>query len=147
MQVEHLHSRQRFEPYAPLGGYAFVVEVLAYAARGVAAHHRFRTVGVENAHGEVGIHALSGLSYQHESVAAYTRVRRTPCYCRFLWVGNLLLHRVYVDVVVACPVHLRESYRLFHSNVFYADLVIFCLFTNAKLQQSVRSANKNENNF
>lgn len=58
-----------------------LVEVLANAAAGVAAHHGLRTVGVEDAHAVVGISGRRTAD-EHETVAADTEMWTAPLAAR-----------------------------------------------------------------
>ena len=92
-------------------GQALVVDVLADAAGGVAAHAGLGTVGVEDAHAEVG-HVRA--AYQHQPVAADARVWAAPCHGEFAGVLERVTGGVYIDVVIAGSVHLRKAYLLYH---------------------------------
>ena len=85
MQPQHLDARQREQAYGGLVGQPALVEILAYAARSVAAHHGFRAVGVEDAHRKVGLGHRRAL-YQHQSVGAYTLVAVAPEHRQPLWL-------------------------------------------------------------
>ena len=135
MQIERLHTRQRLQSYGGFTGEPFLIQILANASRRVAAHHGFRSVGIENAHREIGFYSFIGLAYQHKSVAAYASMVFAPCYCSFRRVGNGVFLCVYIYIVIASPVHLCELNRLYHF-VYLFTLKNYSLsFAFAKLQQ------------
>ena len=114
VQAQRLHAREREQADDCAVGDALLVEVLADAARGVAAHHGLRAVGVEDAHGEVGLgHARA--AYEHQPVGAYAPVAVAPAAGGLRRVGDGVVERVNVYVVVARAVHLCELYDPCHN--------------------------------
>ena len=75
--AERLDTREGQQADFCLIGQSALIEILADAARGIAAHHGLRAVGIEDAHGEVGL-GNSSLVYQHKTVRAYALVAVAP---------------------------------------------------------------------
>ena len=113
VEVKHLDAREGHQSDGGAVGEATLIEIFAHATAGIATHHRLAAVGIEDAHGEVGSTAHLAVAYQHQSIAAYALVAVTKTNCYFGGVGNRLLHRINVDVVIAATVHFCESYHIF----------------------------------
>ena len=75
MELQGLNARQCLQTHHGLVGQSTLVEIFAYASRGIAAHHRFAAIGIEYAHGEVGV---GGAAYQHQSVGTDALVAVAP---------------------------------------------------------------------
>ena len=86
-----------------------LVEIFSYAPRSIAAHHGLTAVGIENAHGEVGLGHRAVVN-QHQSVGAYALVAVTPSHGCLGSIGNGMLYCIDIDIVVATTVHLGEGY-------------------------------------
>ena len=107
MQQQRLYARQRLEAYLLLCCQSTLKEILPDATARIAAHHSLRTVGIEDAHGEVGIRN-SAVIYQHKSIAADTLVAVAPFDSGSRRVGNRMARHINVDVVIATAVHLAK---------------------------------------
>ena len=107
VEVEVLDTRERQQADLRLLGDAPVIEILSDASRGIATHHRFRPVGVEDAHGEVGLDNRTATN-EHKAVGANAFVAVAPGNGAGLWVGDGVLHDINIDIVVAATVHLGE---------------------------------------
>ena len=116
MQPQRLDSRKRQQTNLSLVLQAALIEVLAYAAAGIAAHHRLAAVGIEDAHSKVGLRHGRAVN-EHQSVGADALVPVAPDLGTGVRVGNGVVHGINVDVVVATAVHLGEFY-LGHDVVF-----------------------------
>ncbi|CDE33604.1 unknown [Leyella stercorea CAG:629] len=137
MQLQKLHARECLQTYRCLVGEPALIEILSDATRSIAAHLRFRTISVKDAHGEVGINTTIRFADKHKSVATDACVAVAPCDGSRRRVGHVVLLRVNVDVVVACSMHLCKSYRLCHFAYPFTlkrNLDSPMIITSAKLQ-------------
>ena len=124
MEVENFDARQCQQADAAVLRQSAFVEILTDATAGVSAHHRLGSVGIENAHGEVGF-GYRRTADQHQAVAADARVAVAPatgCLCR---IGDGPATDVYIDIVVAAAMHLGERY--FHFVRYSFTLMAVCL--------------------
>ena len=87
------------------------VEILAYTARGIATHHGFGAVGIEDAHGVVCFWDRT-LVNEYQPVRTYAFVTVAPIFSSRRRVGYWVLHGVDIDIVVAASVHLGEWHYL-----------------------------------
>jgi len=90
MQLQHLDSREGFEADFVFPANAFLIEIFPDAPACIATHHRLRTVGIENAHAEIGGFLIFRLSDQHQTVTTNTGVSRAPCYRSRLRIGHAI---------------------------------------------------------
>ena len=109
MQIEHLDARQRQQTDLCLRGEAFPKEVFSDTSRGVAAHHGLTAVGIEDAHGEVGLGHRT-LANQDQSIGADALMTVAPFDGRCYRVIDGVLCYINIYVVVAATVHLCEGY-------------------------------------
>ncbi len=107
--VERQHAVAGFDPQRFLAGQAMIKNIFGHAADSVAAHFRFRSVGVEHPHPRIG--NFRGAD-QNQSVAADTEMpignlaRQSGRV-----VGHFLLEAIDIHIVVAQALHLGEPHR------------------------------------
>jgi hypothetical protein len=108
LEVQTKNAPARFDRERRLPDQAVVVDVFGDATNAVAAHFRFRAVGVEHPHPGVG---RLGRENQDQAVAADAEVTVGDGPRQRGGIGrNRLVETADVDVVVARPVHLGESH-------------------------------------
>ena len=111
--AQGLDAAQRLHAHAVALHRAGLVEVLAHAAQGVAAHLRLAAVGVEDAHARV---AACGGQDQHQPVGANAEVLLAELLCQRRGVACLHAPGVLAaekDKVIAKAVHFDE----FHPSI------------------------------
>ena len=106
-QFQHLDARRGEQAHPRLVGQAALIHILANAAAGIAAHQPLRAVGIENAHGEIGLGRF-GAPDEHQAVAADAHVGAAPGDGCGLGIGDGTLRGIDKDIVIAHTVHLHE---------------------------------------
>jgi hypothetical protein len=102
-----------------------IIDKFTNTAATVAAHHRLRAVGIENAHTEIGnVRAPD----EYQAVTADTGVKTAPLYRFYFGVSQLGARRVNIDVVVARAMHFGKFQFFCHDKLIWIFLAI------AKLQ-------------
>ena len=107
-QLQHLDAGARFQRDAGLVRQPAVIDVLADAAAGVAAHVALGAIGVEHAHAEV---RRIGGTDEHQPVRAHAEVPVADARGERAGVVHMLLKRIDIDVVVADALHFGKLHR------------------------------------
>ena len=107
-QLQHLDTSARFQRDAGFVRQPAVVDVLADAAAGVAAHIALGAVRIEHAHAEV---RHIGGADEHQPVRAHAEVPVADARGERAGVVHMLLKRVDIDVVVADALHFGKLHR------------------------------------
>ena len=81
---------------------------LTHATHPVAAHLALGAVRIEHTH--IAVRYLRGAKKNY-SVAAYAEVSVGKAYCHRFGVGELFLHTVEIDIVVAYTVHFVKFHK------------------------------------
>jgi hypothetical protein len=84
-----------------------IERIFGHTANAVAAHFRFRTVGIEHPHPHI---SLVGWQNQNQPIPADPEMPIGDSDCGARWIGHRLIKAVDVDVVVADSVHFRETH-------------------------------------
>ena len=110
LQVEREDAAARLDPEPVLPHDVMIVEILGDATDAVTAHLAFGAVGVEHPHPR-GVGPLRGHD-QDQTVATDPIMAVAHGHRQLGWVGRRrLVERGNIDVIVADPVHLRESHQ------------------------------------
>ena len=111
MQQQRLDTRKREQADYRLVRQTALVEVLTYATTGIAAHHGFAAIGIEDVHREVGL-GNGAASDEHQTVRTDALIPVAVSDSESSGISYRVQHSVDVDVVVAAAVHLGEWYLL-----------------------------------
>ena len=103
-----LDARESFEGDGRTVCQSVLIDKAAYAAAAVATHHGLRTIGIEDAHTEVGHLAAAD---QNQAVGTDARVRTAPTESTLGRIGDGEAVGVDVDVVIAEPFHFGKFYH------------------------------------
>ncbi len=133
MQTQRLYARECQQTYLRKVCQSLVVQIFADASRCIAAHHGFRTVGIEDSHGEVGF-GYWRFVYKHQSVTADAFMAVAPFYGSRLRIVYTVQRGVYVYIVVAGSVHLGELDGFAHFGSLYTLIHYILISCVAKVQ-------------
>ena len=89
MEIERFDTRECEQAYLCLCCQGSFIEIFSDTPRGIAAHHGFRAVGIEDAHGKVGLRNRR-CSDEYESVAANAFMTVAPYDGRYFWIGHVI---------------------------------------------------------
>ena len=124
MQGEGLDSGQCLECYHRFVGKAVVMHIFGHAPASVAAHTGFGTVGIENAHSEIGHFRRENKDY---AVGTHACVGTAHLYRKLLNEGGSSVGAMHINVIIAYSMHFGEQHLLsvitisghIQSDVFY----------------------------
>ncbi len=119
MEADCLDSAEGFERDCRFVGQAVVVDVFAYAACSVATHACFRSVGIENAHPEVGNH---GGAYNNDAVGSDAGVWAAHLDGKLFDLTGSRCEAIDVDVIIAQTMHLCKEYLLHSVRISFFDV-------------------------
>lgn len=109
MKKERLYARQCKQPNHLFFSKPPFIEVFSYASRGITTHHSLRTIGIEDAHGEVSLRYRTSVD-EHQPVAAYALVAVAPGYGSRRRVIDGKQHGINIDIVVTTTMHFCKFY-------------------------------------
>ena len=107
VEVQGLDARSGHQPDVPLVGQATLIDILADASAGIATHEPFGSIGVEDAHSEIGL-GSSRTANEHQTITADAKVVTAPSNGQCLGVGNGVKRGVNKDVIIAYTVHFYK---------------------------------------